>query len=450
MKKKTRSVSKRSIAAAIGACALFGGIAATLWSTGHSELAHAQVVTTAPAAPKSPTSEPSADQAIERGHYIAITADCVACHTAPHSRQPFAGGYALQTPFGKLLSSNITSDRETGIGDWTEAEFERAVREGKGKHGENLYPAMPYNAYAKMSDQDVSDLWAYIRTIKPVHQQVESNQLPFPFNIRLMMTGWNLFFFDNAHFTADPTKSVEWNRGAYLVQGAAHCAACHTPKNFLGGDIASEYLQGGVLPGWFAPEITNDARLGLGSWSEADVVQYLKIGSNRLAVAGGPMAEAVTNSTQHMTDADLHSIAVYLKSVKGSNQPRPAPLAQTEPIMLRGKQVFEANCAACHNSHGTGVTTMVTGFANNPSIQASHVDTLVRVVLEGNRGAVTAGNPTGAGMPAFSWKLSDDDVAAALTYTRNSWGNAAASVTADTVGKIRANLKPQPRLNYAP
>jgi mono/diheme cytochrome c family protein len=273
------------------------------------------------------------DPAVTRGRYVAIAGDCAACHTDPAHGKPFAGGYALETPFGKLLASNITSDKTTGIGGWTEAQFTRAVREGKGREGENLYPAMPYNAYVKVTDQDMHDLWAYMQTVPAVDNKVVSNQLPFPFNIRLMMMGWNLMFFDKTPFVPVASDSAQINRGAYLVQGLGHCAACHTEKNFLGGDKSGAFLQGGDLAGWHAPEITGNPYVGIGGWTPQEIVQYLKTGSNHIAVASGPMAEAVTNSTQHMTDDDLLAIAGYLKSLPGSDALKPQPLAATDSAM---------------------------------------------------------------------------------------------------------------------
>jgi mono/diheme cytochrome c family protein len=410
--------------------------------------ARAQATGSAPQAQKAaPPPAGAATAAIERGRYIAVASDCIACHTAPKSRQPFGGGYALETPFGNIIASNITPDKEAGIGAWSEAEFTRAVRLGKGKHGQNLYPAMPYTAYVKLTDADMHDLWAYMQTVTPVAKKAPETALPFPFNIRLLMSGWNMLFFDNAPFKPDTSKSAMWNRGSYLVNGAGHCAACHTGKNFLGGDKGDAFLQGGVLAGWYAPEITGNSYVGIGGWSQQELVQYLKIGSNSHASAAGPMAEAVTNSTQHMTDPDLQAIAVYLQSVKGSTLAKPAALVATEPAMVRGKHVYEANCAACHDFSGKGVSTMVSSLAGGPAVQAPHTESLVRTVLVGDRGAVTRGNPTGAAMPAFAWKLDDADVAAALTYARNSWGNAAPAVTADTVKHTRAELKaPSPNL----
>ncbi len=381
------------------------------------------------------------DPAVIRGRYVAIAGDCAACHTDPHQGKPFAGGYALETPFGQLLASNITSDKTTGIGAWTEAQFTRAVREGKGKDGENLYPAMPYNAYVKVSDADMHDLWAYMQTVPAVDNKVVSNHLPFPFNIRLMMMGWNLLFFDKSPFVPVAGATEQINRGAYLVQGLGHCAACHTAKNFLGGDKRGAFLQGGDLAGWHAPEITSNRYVGIGAWTPAQIVQYLKTGSNDIAVASGPMAEAVTNSTQHMTDQDLQAIAAYLQTLPGSSATRPAPLTATESAMKQGANVYSANCSACHNSDGKGINQLAAGLNNNPSLQSASAASLITTVLQGGRGAVTLDNPTSGAMPSFAWKLSDQQVASTLTYIRNTWGNAAPAVTADDVAKVRKDLK---------
>lgn len=388
------------------------------------------------------------DAAIERGRYVAVAGDCVACHTAHGSGKPFAGGLALETPFGKLVGSNITQDVKTGIGSWTEEQFTRAVRQGKGKHGENLYPAMPYNAYVKISDSDMHDLWAYMKTIKPVDNAVESNQLPFPFKLRFLMAGWNLLFFDNVPFKDDSTQTVEWNRGAYLVQGLAHCASCHTGKNFFGGDTKAT-LAGGTLGGWYAPDITGGEG-GLHDWTTAQTVEYLKTGGNAISMASGPMAEAVENSFQHMTEADLQAIAVYLKTVAGPEAaPRPAPLADSNAQMTLGAHVYAVNCAACHASNGKGLDGLVTALAGNRALQAKVDSNLVNAVLRGTTPAITHGKPTGAGMPSFAWKLSDDEIAAAGTYVRNSWGNAAAPVAAASVTKARKALDAPAKMQFS-
>ena len=228
--------------------------------------------------------------AIQRGRYLATVADCVACHTDPDGGRPFAGGRPIETPFGTVVSANITPDRETGIGSWTARQFDLAVRHGKRPDGKRLYPAMPYVYYSKMSAVDVQAIRAYLNTVPAVHQEVQTNQLPFPFDIRAGMRLWDALYFDSAPFSADPAKPPAWNRGAYLVQGPGHCGSCHTPKTILGGDKTSEALQGYSLQEWTAPDITNDEHLGLGSWSAEDITQFLKNGHNRFAAAAGPIS----------------------------------------------------------------------------------------------------------------------------------------------------------------
>ncbi|MBS1050345.1 cytochrome c [Gluconobacter japonicus] len=379
---------------------------------------------------------------IERGRYVAIAADCVACHTNPADGRVFGGGYALKTPFGTLLASNITMDKETGIGSWTEEQFTRAVRDGIGKDGEHLYAAMPYPSYTKMTDQDMHDLWSFMKTVQPVSNKVISNQLPFPFNIRASLIFWNLWNFRGGRFTPDTNKSAEWNRGAYLVEALEHCNACHTPKNFLGGDLKSKAYYGTSLQGWYAPNITNSKSLGIGTWSKDDLVTYLKTGSVHYYVASGPMGEAIEHSTQHLTDSDLSAVAEYFATVNGPEiQNGRLALSETDPQMRRGKAVYEYACEACHKHDGTGVTTMIAGFPGNQVIRADVTDTLIHTVLVGGRGAITHSNPTGAAMPTFAWTLNDEQIAAALTYIRNNWGNSASAVTASDVAKIRSSVE---------
>jgi len=427
MKKTTILGGVAFIAAAVAA--------GMLWQNGDTsadDVADNQILTSQP-----PGAADAA--AVARGKYIAIAGDCVACHTAPESKNAFAGGYSISTPFGGIFASNITPDKETGIGNWTERDFYRAVRHGKGKEGENLYPAMPYNAYVKVSDRDMHDLWMYMRSVKPVRYAVPETNLGFPYNIRLAMMGWNLLFFKNSGFKADLSRSAEWNRGAYLVEGLEHCGACHTPKNLLGGD-RDAWLQGSNLSEWHAPDITANSYTGIGGWSEQQIVDYLKLGSNHVAVASGPMAEAVTNSTQHLSDGDLRAMAVYLKSQPDSGTRKPQPLAADDSNMKMGANVYSANCTACHNSDGKGIPNLATSLAGNPALQAEDASSIISTILQGGRGAVTQGNPTSGAMPAFAWKLSDEQVAAAATYLRNSWGNAASAVKPEEVAGKRKVL----------
>ncbi len=275
---------------------------------------------------------------IERGRYLAIAGDCASCHTVPGSGQPFAGGRPIETPFGVVVGANITPDSETGIGDWSDELFVRALREGKGHDGELLYPAMPYPYYTKLSENDALAIRAYLNTVKPVHNAVVSNKLPFPFDVRQGMAAWNALYFTSGEFKPDPTKSAEWNRGAYLVEGLGHCGACHTPKTQLGGDDRARAFQGYALQGWFAPNITNDNERGLGGWSVADIVAYLKNGHNPTTASTGIMAEEITLSSSHMTDADLTAIATYLKDLPGQTASPPAAMSASDPKMVAGER----------------------------------------------------------------------------------------------------------------
>jgi mono/diheme cytochrome c family protein len=375
---------------------------------------------------------PDDDSKIIRGRYQAVLADCAACHTKPGGAS-LAGGAPLQTPFGELIPPNITPDDETGIGDWTAADFRRAMKEGIGHDGKRLYPAMPYPAYTKMSDQDIDALWSYIRTVEPVHNPVEANQLPFPFNIRLVMLGWNMVNFEPGDFQPDPKQSEEWNRGAYIVQAAGHCGTCHSPKSLLGADKGDEALQGASLQGWYAPNITGNSYLGIGSWSEQEIVEYLRTGQNAHSIASGPMREAVQESTSRMNDDDLKAIAVYLKSTEGGETQKPQPIAADDPHMRAGAMIYHDTCSACHRAEGTGGRQLFPALAGSPLVQQPSAETLTHVVLNGSQGAATPEARTTPAMPSFAWRLDDQQVADVLTYIRNSWGNAAPAVTADDV-----------------
>jgi len=381
---------------------------------------------------------------IERGRYLAVLSDCGACHTAPGGK-PFAGGLALQTPFGTLVSPNITPDLETGIGNMSNAEFLAALHDGRGQGGKRLYPAMPYPAYTKMSDDDGMAIRAYLSTVAAVSNTVVANQLPFPLNIRLAMVFWNGLNFSPGRFQSNPQKSAEWNRGAYIVEGAAHCGTCHTPKTALGGDKTDQALTGGTLQGWYAPDITNNPHKGIGGWSKDDLVQYLKTGTNDWTLASGPMAEAVTHSTSRMTDQDIVAIATYLKDSGPSASPaKPSPIAANDNTMQVGAAIYKDSCAACHRDAGSGEAHLFPRLAGSALVQSDDPTTLVRIALQGTRAASTPSMPTAPAMPAFDWRLGDAQVAAVLTYIRNSWGNAAAAVSADAVARQRAALAKAP------
>lgn len=375
---------------------------------------------------------------IEQGRKLAIAGDCVACHTEPGG-QPFAGGLPLDTPFGRILSANITPDREHGIGAWTDDQFVRAMQHGVGSKGEYLYPAFPYTAYTKVRRSDILAIRAYLNTIEPANKAVVTDQLPFPFNIRMSMLAWNMLFLKAGEFKPDLSKPEDWNRGAYLVQGLGHCGTCHTPKDFLGGDKSGSYLQGGVLEGWFAPDITGDAHGGLGGWSVSEVATYLKTGRNAHAAAAGPMGEVVHDSTSHMDDADLEAIAVYLKSVPGNGEAPPTPLASGDSRMARGSEIYDVNCAACHVGSGAGVPDIFPPLKGNASVQSTDPATLIHVVLQGARGVSTPQAVSGMAMPSFAWRLTNQDVADVLSFVRNKWGNSAAPVAPSDVAAARSS-----------
>lgn len=377
---------------------------------------------------------------IERGRYLTIAADCAACHTDPIHNASFAGGRRIETPFGNVAAANITPDRDTGIGAWSDAEFDAALRLGVMPDGNRLYPAMPYPYFTKMTQDDVVAIRAYLNTVAPVHRSVDSNQLPFPFNIRAAMRFWDVLYFAAGTFTPNSGKSAAWNRGAYLVEGPGHCAACHTPKTFLGGDKDDQKFRGYSIQGWFAPDITNDTARGLGNWSAADIVDYLKKGHNRFEGASGPMAEEISNSSSKMSDRDLNAIAIFLKDQRAEADTR-QPLSSDNDLMKAGAAIYQDRCAACHKADGTGIPYLIPDLAASSSPASRELTTLLRVVINGAQSVATKEEPTSPAMPAFGWQLTDVQIAAVATYIRNSWGHAAPAVTAGDVHGARSSLE---------
>jgi mono/diheme cytochrome c family protein len=383
--------------------------------------------------------DPQAFGLIEKGRYLTLASDCASCHTVPGSGHPFAGGRAIETPFGNLVAPNITPDRDTGIGAWSDEEFDAAVRKGIRRDGSRMYPAMPYNDYTRMSRDDVLAIRAYLNSVTAVRNAVVANTLPFPFSVRSMMAVWDALYFTAGEYQPDPAKSPEWNRGAYLVNGPGHCGACHTPKSALGGDKSAQFLQGGELQGWFAPDITGDTGGGLGGWSSDDVVDYLKTGHNRISAATGPMAEVVSLSSSQMTDGDLKAIATYLRSFAQTSDP-PKPLRPDDPVMVAGSAIYRDQCSACHALDGHGSAQLFPSVAESAVVQSSDPTTSIRIVLRGARSVATDAEPTAPGMPSYGSQLADVQVAAVLTYIRNSWGAAAVEVSPTEVTTVRTQL----------
>jgi mono/diheme cytochrome c family protein len=376
---------------------------------------------------------------IERGRYLAVAADCAACHDDPVERRAFAGGRPVETPFGIVVAPNITPDRATGIGSYSDEQFEAAVRYGKRPDDKRLYPAMPFVYYTRMSHDDVLAIRAYLNTIQPVHHAVRTDQLPFPFSIRTSMRVWDGLYFSAGEFKADASKSAVWNRGAYLVQGPGHCAACHTPKGALGGDKTSKELQGDMIQGWFAPNLNSGEHAGLTAWSSQDIVEYLKKGHNRFAAAAGPMAEEVSYSSSQLSASDLDAIASYLKDQQAEPSRR-TPLASSDSAMVAGAAIYEDLCSACHKKDGTGIPYLIPNLAVSTSVAAADPTTLIRVVLEGAQSVATQEEPTGPAMPAYGWQLTDSEIAAVTTYIGNSWSHAAAPISEHTVHEARVKL----------
>ena len=321
---------------------------------------------------------------IERGRYLATAGDCAGCHTKPGGRD-FAGGLPVDTPFGTVVAPNITPDNATGIGLWNDDDFLRAMTQGIRKDGAHLFPAMPYPYFTKVNRDDVLAIRAYLSTVPAVDHGVEADQLPFPLSVRGDMAAWNKLYFTPGEFRRDTSRSDEWNRGAYLVEGLMHCGACHTPKNFAGGDKNDERLQGYALQGWFAPDITTDKRRGIGSWSADDLIAYLKTGHNRFTAATGPMADVVSRSSSKMTDADLHAVATYLTEQPAPDEKSPQPVAASDPAMKAGAAIYADECSACHAPPGTGVRNLFPALAGSASVQSTDPTSLIRIVLAGTQ-----------------------------------------------------------------
>lgn len=375
---------------------------------------------------------------IQRGRYLARVADCAACHDGVNGA-PFAGGRPIMTPFGAVLAPNITPDAGTGIGNWSDSQFDRAVRAGRMPDGSRLYPAMPYPYYTKMPPTDVLAIRAYLNTISPVNNAVTADQLPFPFKMRSLMAVWDALYFKEGEYAANPSKSSAWNRGAYLIEGPGHCGACHTPKSSLGGDKLDHAYQGYTLQNWFAPDITDDEDTGLGRWSSHDIVEYLKGGHNAYAAASGPMGEEVVDSSSQWTGEDLQAIAEYLKGLPAQSASS-RRVSADDPVMKAGAAIYWDACSACHKADGTGIAYLFPDIAHAPSVASRDPTTLIRVVLQGAKTAATTEEPTAPQMPAFGWQLTDVQVAAVTTYIRNSWGHAASAVTEREVRSERASL----------
>lgn len=386
--------------------------------------------------------EPVSPAVLAKGEYLARAGDCIACHTAPEGK-PFSGGRAMPTPFGTLYTTNITPDKETGIGNWSADDFYKTMHTGRFPDGGLLYPAMPFASYTKVTRQDSDAIYAYLRSMPPVRLANRPHDLSFPYNNRSLVLGWRTLYFNEGEFKPDPQKSADWNRGGYLVEGLGHCGMCHSPINALGGSAESDAFKGGLIPmqNWYAPSLTSNEEAGLGDWSIKDIGDLLKTGISARGVVYGPMAEVVYNSLQYMTDDDIRAMAVYLKGIASDSTPKaPAPAipsTETSLLISLGSEVYKARCASCHGATGDGKPPHYPPLAGNQSIQMESAVNAIRMVLNGGYPPGTQGNPMPYGMPPFAGSLSDNEVAAVVSYIRTAWGNRGAAVTAAEANSLR-------------
>jgi len=386
----------------------------------------------------------SLNETIARGEYLARVGDCVACHTK-HGGRPFAGGFAMLTPFGTLYSPNITPDRQYGIGEWSANDFYQMLHTGRSRNGALLYPAMPFPAYTTVTRADSDAIFAYLNSLKPIHEPNRVNELRFPYNNRSLLMGWRALYFREGEYVPNPQQTKEWNRGAYLVAGLGHCATCHTAINALGGSSDDRAFAGGLIPmqNWYAPSLTLNKEAGLGEWSIEDVSRLLKDGISSHGAVYGPMAEVVHNSLQYLTEADVRAMAVYLKTLPERNDspasnPSRGASQVSASVLSAGSRIYRAQCESCHLDNGLGRPPHYPPLAQNPSIQMASAVNPIRMVLNGGYPPQTRGNPRPYGMPPFAQIMSDDDIAAVVTYVRVSWGNRGERVTADQVNSLRA------------
>jgi len=385
---------------------------------------------------------------VARGRYLATAGNCQGCHTVPGG-DAYAGGRAIDTPFGAVFSSNLTPDPDTGIGTWSADHLWRALHHGRSADGRMLYPAFPYPNYTHVTREDSDAIYAYLRTLAPVRRANTAHTVGFPYNTRPALAVWRALFFSPGGSLADASQSADWNRGAYLVQGLGHCNACHSARNLLGGTTGVLDLSGGLIPmqNWYAPSLASPDEAGVADWEVAEIVALLRDGVSPRATVIGPMAEVVQNSTQHLAAADLQAMATYLKALpQRPREPAPpasAASAASAPAAMRlntrGREVYELHCAQCHGVEGQGVPGAYPALAKNRAVTMDPPANLVRAVLLGGYAPATAGNPRPYGMPPFATVLDENDVAAVLTYVRTHFGNEGTAVTALEVHRYRTH-----------
>jgi mono/diheme cytochrome c family protein len=394
---------------------------------------------------------------IKRGEYLAHAADCQACHTAPGGA-PFTGGFALNMPFGAIYSTNITPDKETGIGKYTDAQFLAALHKGVRADGAKLYPAMPYTSYTYMTDNDALAIKTYLFTLAPVHAPARQDQLSWPYNERGLMALWNVMFDADERFRPNADRNVQWNRGAYLAEAMGHCGECHTPRNLAYALDNHRKFAGALTAGWRAYNVTSDKDSGIGDWSDEDIYLYLSTGhANGHGGAAGPMGEATDMSLSYLMPDDVHALVTYLRSIPAhpSDLPRtvttPAPASHKDGLAAgsqsRGEKIFAGACASCHD--WTGVSS-VTGYATLTGVRAVNdpsATNVAQTVINGVNRKTAKGKIF---MPAFGAGYSDDDIATVANYVTARFGAKGAQLTGKDVADLRKQASQEPKFREAP
>ncbi len=384
-----------------------------------------------------PARSPLATQKPSRGRYLVGAGDCVACHTAIGG-DAFAGGRAIETPFGRVYSTNITPDAATGIGTWSREDFWRALHEGRSKDGRLLYPAFPYPNFTQVTREDSDAMFDYLRSLPAIARANTPDAVRFPYNTQAALAAWRALYFRPGPFQPDEKRDAQWNRGAYLVRGLGHCDACHAGRNVFGAVSHSLDLGGGLIPmqNWYAPPLIATGSDGA-HWHADDLASLLKSGLSRRGSAMGPMAEVVYRSTQHLSPADLSAIASYLQSLQAEAQP-PGTAPVVDPNALqRGALIYGEHCARCHGDNGEGAFPAYPTLVRNPSLTTPLPANAIKAVLYGGYPPATAANPRPYGMPPYVGKLSEQDIAAVVTYVRASWGNGGGRVSTADIDRFR-------------
>ncbi|RZI78171.1 MAG: c-type cytochrome [Variovorax sp.] len=373
-------------------------------------------------------------QMVERGRYLALAGNCAGCHTA-RGGAAYAGGVGIDTPFGTVYAGNLTPDPRHGIGQWSAAEFWRAMHNGRSRDGRLLYPAFPYPSFTQVTREDSDAIYAWLRTVPPAAVANTPHRLRFPYDTQAALAVWRALSFTPGSFVADAGKPAEWNRGAYLVNGLGHCIACHGTRDALGATQTKFGLSGGTIAieQWYAPSLSSKREASVADWPRRDVIALLQTGTAPGASVMGPMADVVFRSTQHLSEPDLDAIASYLQQLPDTTPPPAAaasPQRRDAGVMARGERIYDQRCAYCHGEQGEGKPGAFPALAGSRAVNMERPGNLIQTVRRGGYLPTTAGNPRPFGMPPFGHVLDDGEIAAVLTYVRGSWGNDARAVTA--------------------